>query len=40
MKFYKIGLIFLFLLVLSMGVVCAQDNNQTAHDTFQQLTMI
>ena len=35
MKFYKVCIIFLFLLVLSMGVVCAQDTNKTAHDTFQ-----
>ncbi len=35
MKFYKIGIIFLFLLVLSIGAVCAQDANQTAHDTIK-----
>lgn len=35
MKFYKIGIIFLFLLILSMGVVCAEDSNQTAQDTLE-----
>lgn len=35
MKFFKIGIIFLFLLILSMGVVCADDSNQTAQDTLE-----
>ena len=35
MKFYKISIIFLFLLILSMGVVCADDSNQTAQDTLE-----
>jgi len=33
MKFYKISIIFLFLLIVSMGAVCAEDANQTAQDT-------
>ncbi|WP_458405289.1 C1 family peptidase [Methanobrevibacter sp.] len=35
MKVYKIGIIFLVLLILSMGVTCAQDLNQTDQDTLE-----
>ena len=33
MKFFKRSLIILFLLIISMGVVCASDANQTSPDT-------
>ena len=32
MKFYRMGIIFLFLLMISIGVACAEDANQTVHD--------
>lgn len=35
MKFYKKTIILLFLLVLTMGAVCAQDANQTLQDTLE-----
>ena len=35
MKFHKIGIVFLFLLIMTMGVVCAEDANQTAQDTLE-----
>ena len=35
MKFYKISIVFLFLLIMTMGVVCAEDANQTAQDTLE-----
>ena len=34
MKF-KISLVFLFLLIMTMGVVCAEDANQTVQDTLE-----
>ncbi len=35
MKFHKISIVFLFLLIMTMGVVCAEDANQTVTDTLQ-----
>ncbi len=35
MKFHKISIVFLFLLIMTMGVVCAQDANQTVPDTLE-----
>jgi len=35
MKFYKKSLIILFLLIITMGVVCAEDINDTAQDTLE-----
>ncbi|MEE1129340.1 MAG: C1 family peptidase [Methanobrevibacter sp.] len=35
MKFYKKSIILLFLLILTMGVVCAEDTNQTVQDTLE-----
>ncbi|MEE1149630.1 MAG: hypothetical protein UH242_01590, partial [Methanobrevibacter sp.] len=35
MKFHKISIFFLFLLIMTVGVVCAQDANQTVPDTLQ-----
>ena len=35
MKFHKISIVFLFLLIMTMGVVCAEDANQTAQDTLE-----
>ena len=35
LKFYKISIVFLFLLIMTMGVVCAEDANQTAQDTLE-----
>ena len=35
MKFHKISIFFLFLLIMTVGVVCAQDTNQTVPDTLQ-----
>lgn len=31
----KASIIFLFLLVISMGIVCAEDVNQTSHNTLE-----
>lgn len=33
MKYFKASIIFLFLLIMSVGVVCAEDANQTSQDT-------
>jgi len=35
MKFHKISIFFLFLLIMTVGVVCAQDANQTVPDTLE-----
>ena len=35
MKFYKISIFFLFLLIMTVGIVCAQDANQTVPDTLE-----
>jgi C1A family cysteine protease len=35
LKFHKIGIVFLSLLIMTMGVVCAEDANQTVTDTLQ-----
>ena len=35
MKFHKISIVFLFLLIMTIGVVCAEDTNQTVPDTLQ-----
>ena len=35
LKFHKISIVFLFLLIMTMGVVCAEDANQTVSDTLQ-----
>ena len=35
LKLIKSSVIFLFLLILTMGVVCAEDANQTAQDTLE-----
>ena len=35
LKFHKISIVFLFLLIMTMGVVCAEDANQTVTDTLQ-----
>ena len=35
MKFHKISIIFLFLLIMTMGAVCAEDVNQTVTDTLE-----
>lgn len=35
MKFHKISIVFLFLLIMTMGVVCAEDANQTVPDKLQ-----
>ena len=36
MKIYKSFFIFLFLLMITMGVVCAEDGNQTAQSSIEQ----
>lgn len=35
LKFHKIIIAFLFLLIATMGIVCAEDANQTVQDTLQ-----
>jgi len=35
MKFYKISIIFLFLFIVSIGVVCAEDANHTTQDALE-----
>ncbi|PWB86903.1 C1 family peptidase [Methanobrevibacter thaueri] len=35
MKFLKISIVFLFLLIMTMGVACAEDANQTVSDTLE-----
>lgn len=35
MKFYQISVIFLFLWIVSIGVVCAEDANHTAQDALE-----
>ena len=35
LKFHRISIVFLFLLIMTMGVVCAEDTNQTVSDTLE-----
>ena len=35
MKFHKISIVFLFLLIMTMGVACAEDANQTVSDILE-----